>query len=119
MNMLELVQLAQGELDQQLTQKKALLDTAKDNLDGFCATQGLGSKDADIVYLLAQLRLLAAFPEASQEEIADYIGLGKQRARDYTKRLQEKGILEASSRRPLRLVLTNSAMAELGLDAAK
>ena len=55
----------------------------------------------------------------SQEEIADYIGLGKQRARDYTKRLQEKGILEASSRRPLRLVLTNSAMAELGLDAAK
>jgi len=118
MNMLELVQLAQGELDLQLTQKRELLDTARGNLDGFCAAQGLGSKDADIVYMLAQLRLFATFPEASQEEIADYIGLGKQRARDYTKRLREKGMLEASSRRPLRLMLSSSAMAELGLAAA-
>jgi len=115
MNLLDLIQLAQAELDEKMVQKQGLLGEAKNKLDGFVISHGLGEKDAGIVYMLAQLRLFAAFPEASQEEIADYIGLGKQRTRDYTKRLQEKGILEAVSRRPLRLMLSDAAAAELGL----
>lgn len=118
MNMLEFVRLAQGELDDKMTQKRGMLDAVKEGLDGFGDAHGLGAKELDIVFMLAQLRLFAAFPEALLEDIAAFLGLSKQQARAYTRTLEERGVIEAVSRRPLRFVLADSSAMELGLSAA-
>ena len=113
--MLELVGLAQGELDEEMTQKRKLLDTVEDNLGAFKSAHGLGDKEIEAVYMLAQLKLFATFPEAPQEEIAHYVKLSRQQTRVYTKRLEEKGMIEAVSKRPLRFELSGSAAHELGI----
>lgn len=113
--MLELVGLAQGELDEEMTQKRKLLDTVEDNLGAFKSAHGLGDKEIEAVYMLAQLKLFATFPEAPQEEIAHYVKLSRQQTRVYTKRLEEKGMIEAVSKRPLRFELSDSAAHELGI----
>ncbi len=115
MNILELVRLAQGELDERMTRKAQLLSAMEKDLGRFKAMHKLGDKEVEVVYLLAQLKLFATFPEASQEEVADYIKLSKQQSRVYTKALEEKGIIRAVSKRPLRFALSNLAARELGL----
>lgn len=115
MNMLELVRLAQGELDEEMTQKGRLLDTVESNLDAFKSAHELGNKEIETVYMLAQLKLFATFPEAPQNEIADFVKLSKQQSRVHTKRLEEKGIIKTVSKRPLRFELSDSAASELGI----
>lgn len=114
-NILENVRLAQGELDETLTRKRDGLDVVMAALEGFQGRHGLSRKEVDIVLLLAQLSLFAAFPEATQEEVAQHVGLSVQQSRTYTKRLQEAGIIRAVSRRPLRFVLADGAATELSL----
>ena len=113
MNMLENVSQAQTELDLKLSEKRVRLDDVEHGMQSYAQTHGLDDKERDIVYMLAQLDLFATFPEASQDEIAEYIGLGKQQSRVYTKRLQETGIISAVSKRPLRFVLSDRAAGEL------
>lgn len=115
MNMLENVRIAQDDLDMSLSEKKELLDQMGENLPRFAARRDLSEKELRIVYMLAQLDLFAAFPEAPQQEVADYIRLGKQQSRVYTRSLEEKGVIVAASRRPLRFKLTEPAAVELGL----
>lgn len=115
MNMLENVRAAQNDLDASLSEKKALLDQMSANLPGFGEARDLCEKELDIVYMLAQLDLFAAFPEAPQQEVADFIRLSKQQSRVYTRSLEEKGVVVAASRRPLRFKLTEPAALELGL----
>ena len=115
MNMLENVRIAQNDLDMNLSEKKELLDQIDKDLPLFGEAKGLSEKELGIVYLLAQLDLFAAFPEAPQQEVADYIRLGVQQSRVYTKSLEEKGIVVAASKRPLRFKLAEPAAVELGL----
>ena len=115
MNMLENVRIAQNDLDMNLSEKKELLDQIDKDLPLFGEATGLSEKELGIVYLLAQLDLFAAFPEAPQQEVADYIRLGVQQSRVYTKSLEEKGIVVAASKRPLRFKLAEPAAVELGL----
>ncbi|MDO4537415.1 MAG: Fic family protein [Coriobacteriales bacterium] len=115
MNILELVMLAQGELDEKMTRKAQLLSAMEKDLDRFKTMHKLGDKEVEVVYMLAQLKLFATFPEASQEEVADYIKLSKQQSRVYTKALEAKGIIGAVNKRPLRFALSDEAARELGL----
>lgn len=92
-----------------------LLNQTGESLPLFGKAKNLTEKEQSIVYMLAQLDLFAAFPEVPQQEVADYIRLGKQQSRIYTKSLQEKGIIVAASRRPLRFKLAESAAYDLGL----
>lgn len=115
MNLLKNVRTAQEDLDLGLSEKTSLLDEAIERLDRFQTTHDLSDKEADIVYMLAQLYLFAAFPEATQDEVADFIRLGTQRSRAYAKRLEEKGIIITPSRRPLKFALSDSAARELGI----
>lgn len=115
MNMLENVKVAQNDLDVSLSEKKELLDQTSENLPLFGEARNLSEKEQAIVYMLAQLDLFAAFPEVPLQEIADYILLSKQQARVYAKSLEEKGIIVAASRRPLRFKLTEPAAIDLGL----
>lgn len=115
MNMLENVRIAQNDLDVGLSEKKELLDQTGENLPLFGKAKNLTEKERSVVYMLAQLDLFAAFPEVPQQEVADYIRLGKQQSRIYTKSLEEKGIIVAASRRPLRFKLAESAAYDLGL----
>ena len=105
----------QNDLDASLSEKKKLLDQIDGKLPLFGEARGLSEKELGIVYMLAQLDLFAAFPEAPQQEVAEYIRLSTQQSRVYSKSLEEKGIVVAASRRPLRFKLTEPAAAELGL----
>ena len=115
MNMLENVRAAQDDLDMSLSEKKEMLDHMSESMPHFGKVKGLSEKELSIVYMLAQLDLFAAFPEAPQQEVADYVRLSKQQSRVYTRSLEEKGVIVAASRRPLRFKLTESAARELGL----
>ncbi len=114
-NMMEMVERAQLELDEEMTRKGQLLNAVKGHLATFTSIHELESKEIEVVYMLAQFKLFAAFPEALQEEIADYIGLSKQQSRVYTKRLEDKGIIKTASKRPLRFELSDPAARELGI----
>lgn len=115
MNMLENVRAAQNDLDASLSEKKELLDQIGVDLPRFGEARGLSEKELGIVYMLAQLDLFAAFPEAPQQEVADYIRLSKQQSRVYTKSLEDKGVIVAASKRPLRFKLSEPTALELGL----
>ena len=115
MNMLENVRIAQNDLDVGLSEKKELLDQINENLPRFGKLRDLSEKELSIVYMLAQVDLFAAFPEASQQEVADCIRLGTQQSRVYTKSLEEKGVVVTASRRPLRFKIAEPAAFELGL----
>lgn len=114
MNMLENIRMAQDELDRVLVEKRAKLDDVNDMLESFKKSNGLSDKELDIVYMLAQLDLFATFPEASQDAIASHIGLSKQQSRVYTKSLEEKGLVNRMSSRPLRFCLSDQSRDGLG-----
>lgn len=57
--------------------------------------------------MLAQHSLLGAFPDVLFRDVAEYLNLKESMARRRTKRLEEKGLVETASARPLRFVLTD------------
>lgn len=117
-NMLKNIRAAQEDLDLGLSEKTSLLNEAYARLGWFQASHDLSDKEIEIVYMLAQLHLFATFPEATQSEIADYIHLGVQQSRVYTKQLQDKGLVVTPSHRPLRFALSDSSAQSLGLNTA-
>lgn len=119
MNMLENVGTAQEELIANMHHKEQVLKKAGARLSEFSKLHDLSKKEGGVVDMLLQLQLFARFPEATQDEVAEYIGLSGQQSRLHTKRLEEKGLIELASRRPLRFVLSEQAIAELGLREAE
>lgn len=115
MNMLETIGIAQEELEEGIAVKKGLLNDLESSLDAFATTHELSEKETDAVYMLAQLDLFGRFPEATWDEVARHLGLGRQQTRDYMSRLEGKGLVVRPSKRPLKFALTENAAAELGL----
>lgn len=78
MSTLENVRSAQNDLDASPSEEKELLNQIDESLPRFGEARDLSEKELSIVYMLAQLDLFAAFLEAHQQEVADYIRFCKQ-----------------------------------------
>lgn len=81
---------------------------ARDSL-GICEQEWL------LLDLLIQVHLFASVPEVRMVQIADHLECSNGTARKYTKLLEDKGLIEAVSKSPLRFTLTRSALHLLSL----
>lgn len=77
--------------------------------------QVIGELDMDeksraALFMLAQIELFAAFPDANMEEIASYLKVSSQTARSCIKKLEDGGCVKAITKRPLRFVLGEAGL---------
>lgn len=115
MDMLGYVSEAQEHLVTELSGRRERLGVVEERLEIYGVEHALGPKQLDIVRMLAITELFAAFPEVAQAEVANHIGLSVQQTRVHTRLLEDRGIVRATSRRPLRFVLSDDAPGELGM----
>lgn len=118
-NVLESVHAAQAELDVALQTSRGLLQEAVSRLDSIQEADGLSEKEAGVLYLLIQIALFAAFPEATLSEIASYSRVSTQQARKYTKTLVEHGLVDETRSRELHFALSEGARMRLGLSMSE
>ena len=116
MSILRDVQIAQEELGLALHEKNQQLTEAISLLDKIQKEENLSSKQAEIMFSLVQLKLFAAFDDATLQEIAEHLTVGTQQARKYLKRLEKKDLVCAINSRPLRFVLSDRAYELFGLE---
>ena len=75
----------------------------------------LTSKQVDVLFVLVQSNLFAAFPDVSLAELASAVGLTRQGARPHVKELEKLGLVVATSQKPLRFALAEEARRLLSL----
>ena len=109
--LMEYISGAQDGLIADLTEKAAQIDKVHQAI----AALDVGEKGHAVLFMLAQLELFAAFPDAYLREIASYLGVSEQTARTCLRRLEDKGLVRATTRRPLRFVLGDEGLRLLGL----
>ena len=119
MNILENVSVAQDELDEELARKMEQHQGALDRLQEFQDSHGLSDKETQAVYFLTLMQLFAAFPDSTLTELADHMELSTQQARVHAKRLESKGVIVATNKRPLRFVLSDEAISQLGVERSQ
>lgn len=115
MNILEDVQLAQNEVIASLDERRRQLSAIEARVAEVEEKERFSGPESDIVYMLAQLELFASFPDAALGEIADHLKLGKQQTRKYVRELEERDCVFTSSKRPLRLTMSERLRSLLGL----
>lgn len=108
---MEYISASQDRLIADLGEKDAQMRDVLKVVDGL----ELSEKDREILFMLAQLELFAAFPNAFLDEIAGHLKVSRQTARSYMKRLESKGLVRATSKRPLRFALSQKGLELLGL----
>ena len=75
----------------------------------------LTSKQVDVLFVLVQSSLFAAFPDVSLADLALAVGLTRQGARPHVKELEKLGLVVATSQKPLRFALAEEARRLLSL----
>lgn len=82
---------------------------------GQTLSKPLAEKEIAALFVLAQVRLFGPEYGINQNQLAIALGKEKRTARKYVKDLEERGLVTATSRRPLRFQLTQSGMELVGL----
>lgn len=101
---MESLELGQGQI-------KAAGDAA-----GAALTAGyVNDREADLLFQFAQVQLFAWTPEVLLADAASYLQLTKQMARKHLTTLEEKGLIERISQRPLKFQLSREGQALMGL----
>jgi len=109
--MMEFIRLAQDSVIEELESKAILLERAQGLLEDFRkAPYALSSKELNVLFQAVQHFLFGAFEEISLCDVVRHLKVGAQTARKYTRVLEEKGLLEQVSVRPLRFKLTSEAV---------
>ena len=108
--MLDLILQSQEELISRFEDNArcfALICEQQQALEERAREDGLGEKELAIVFGLAQQAAFGMFADMPLERLAEHIGLGKQQARKYLARLEQKGVVQRVRKRsPLTFALT-------------
>lgn len=110
MCLMEYISNAQDGLISDLTEKNGQIDEVHKVIEQL----DMDDKGHAVMFMLAQLELFSAFPDAYLKEIAEFLGVSSQTARACIKKLEESGYVKPITKRPLRFV-----MDELGLSLLK
>ena len=114
--MMDFIRLAQNSVIEDLEKKVRLLEIAASTLERAIETPyELVSKEKNVMFQAIQHFLFGAFPEISLENISRYSEISMQTARKYSLKLEEKGLLETVSLKPLKFRLTAQAIAALDI----
>lgn len=88
---------------------------ARKNLGRLAAEGRLTDKQREFLFMLAQLRLFGAFPDAPLERIETHLGLKRAMTRRHAGSLEERGLVKKVSSRPITFVLTKKGETGLGI----
>lgn len=110
MCLMEYISNAQDGLISDLTEKNGQIDEVHKVIEQL----DMDDKGHAVMFMLSQLELFAAFPDAYLKEIAEFLGVSSQTARTCVKKLEDSGYVKSIAKRPLRFV-----MDELGLSLLK
>lgn len=106
--LLDFVRMAQLGVVERLDTSVAALGRLESTMKKAKARAALKGKEADAVYLLLQYEAFGLFGDASLQEIADFLGVGKQQARKYLTSLEERGVCKKlNSYNPLTFALAD------------
>lgn len=113
MQIMEYISAAQDRLIADLDEKIGQINSVNDAIKQLDTS---GRAHAT-VFMLAQYQLFGAFPDVSLDEIASYLKVSSQTARNCLKELEAKSLVEIVGRRPLRFVLSERALRWLEVGA--
>lgn len=113
--MLELIRTAQSSMIERLQSNIEHFETVQQNCMEYFEQNSLSKKEREIVFVLAQYDLFGMVSSLTWNSIADTIELGKQTTRNHLKKLENKGIIQTVSKKPLRFRLTQEAEQALGI----
>ena len=113
--MLELIRTAQSSMIERLQSNIEHFETVQQNCMEYFEQNSLSKKEREIVFVLAQYDLFGMVSSLTWNSIADTIELGKQTTRNHLKKLENKGIIQTVSKKPLRFRLTQEAEEALGI----
>ena len=115
MRMLEYILEAQASNMESLELGQDQMKAAGDAARAAAAAGCVSDREADLLFQFAQVQLFAWTPEVLLADAASYLGLTKQMARKHLSRLEEKGLIESISHRPLKFQLSREGQALMGL----
>lgn len=104
--MLEYVSSAQDRLIADLGEKSQRLGECHDLLGRAGSDLALTERESELLYLLVQHDLFAAFPSIQLEEATAYMRMGRQSTRKHLGSLVEKSLVSQVGGRPLRFELS-------------
>lgn len=116
--MLELARTAQSTVLDNLSDSISQFNSMSEALPKLCETSNLAKCEKEVVYALAQYALFGILGTVTLDELATHIGLTKQTTRKYATKLEDKELIEATSRRPLAFQLSNKARSALAIPPA-
>jgi len=104
--MLELIRTAQSSMIERL---QSSIEHFELSSRKYFEQNSLSKKEREIVFVLAQYDLFGMVSSLTWNSIAEIIELGKQTTRKHLKRLEDKGIVQIVSKKPLKFKLTQEA----------
>ena len=107
--LMEYISCAQDDLIFDLSEKTARVEKVRLAVDGVDADE----RGREVLNMLAQYELFAAFAGVSLGEIATYLGVSEQTARARTKKLERAGYIEVIAKRPLLFALGEEGLRRL------
>jgi Fic family protein len=106
LQMLQYVSAAQDRVIDNLVDKSLLLEKSETALAAAEKTLGLSKGEHNLLYLLVQHDLFAAFPDVRLDDVDGYMSMGRQSVRKYLGLLVERGLASQVGGRPLRFELS-------------
>ena len=107
--MLDLIREAQLGVIERLEESINALERLEGVMAAAAPEAGLKGKESTIAFMLLQYEVFGLFGDASLQEIADYLGVGKQQARKYLASMEEKGVCQKiNSYSPVTFALSES-----------
>ena len=111
--MLDLIRSAQLGVIDRLETNINVLAQLESTMDVIISDMKLKEKEGNIVYMLLQYEAFGLFGDATLQEIANHLLVGKQQARKYLASLEEKGVCEkTNSYNPVTFGLTDEFIAK-------
>jgi len=109
--MLEFIRMAQDDEIEELENKRSQLSTAQESFGVMQEKpHALSAKEIETLNIAIQYYLFMGVSEISFSEIFRNLNVGTQTTRKYTLKLEEKGFLKTTSRKPLKFALTQKAL---------
>lgn len=111
--MMRFIATAQENIISVLSEKKALLDAAKDNLERYADAHDVPELQRDMLFFLLQKELFDDTSNSiSRRLMREWLGVGERKVSTSLDALMDLGLLEAHGKRPIRYSLSDAARDE-------
>ena len=118
LQMMDLIRTAQDELVAELQARREALMEAEERLDGVRADVGLSERACNLLYQVVQVALFGANADVTLQDAAKHLEVTSQSARKYATELESAGLIETTSRRPLKFMLRGRGEEAFGMTNA-